>query len=152
MFAIAVIDSPTVVGFVHFAQRVPRTPVYVRMRFRGPPGEVHAIHIHKWGDTRRGCESLGPHYDPKGNTHGSVFVPKRPRHAGDLINNLTFDQDGWFEYAYMDPMLNVESIVGRSVVIHAGEDDLGLGGDAESLKTGNAGQRIACAVIGRSEK
>ena len=35
----------------------------------------------------------------------------------------------------------------ESVVIHAGEDDLGKGGDKESLITGNLA-RIACAVIG----
>jgi len=36
------------------------------------------------------------------------------------------------------------------VVIHAGKDDLGKGGDEGSLKTGNAGGRVACAVIGRA--
>jgi len=34
------------------------------------------------------------------------------------------------------------------LVIHADKDDLGLGDNAESLITGNAGKRIACAVIG----
>ena len=40
-----------------------------------------------------------------------------------------------------------QSIVGRAVVLHAGRDDLGRGGDEGSLKTGNAGPRIACCTL-----
>ena len=32
-------------------------------------------------------------------------------------------------------------------MIHEGEDDLGLGGNAESLITGNAGARLGCCII-----
>ena len=42
--------------------------------------------------------------------------------------------------------------MGRGLIIHADKDDCGQGGNLESLKTGNAGKRIACAVIGYSKE
>ena len=38
---------------------------------------------------------------------------------------------------------------GRSIVVHAGQDDLGQGGDEGSRSTGNAGKRIDCCLIKR---
>ena len=119
-----------------------------------PANETHAIHIHEFGDTTDGCKSLGPHYNPHGTTHGTIFIKDMARHAGDLINNFTTDKDGKFTFEYTDDLPTLygeDSILGRSIVIHKGEDDLGLGKGKmreESLKTGNAGERIVCGVIG----
>jgi Cu-Zn family superoxide dismutase len=86
-------------------------------------------------------------------THGS---PKydMPRHVGDLINNVKFNRDGLFIHEYYDCLLNLfteESIYGRSIVIHEGEDDLGQGGHDDSKTTGHSGKRMGCAIIGRAK-
>ena len=39
------------------------------------------------------------------------------------------------------------NITGKAIVIHEGEDDLGLGEDTGSTVTGNAGGRSGCCVI-----
>lgn len=40
------------------------------------------------------------------------------------------------------------SIIGRAVVVHEEEDDLGLGGKPDSKTTGHAGGRLGCGIIG----
>jgi Cu-Zn family superoxide dismutase len=40
------------------------------------------------------------------------------------------------------------NIIGRGLIIHADEDDCGLGDYHDSSTTGHSGKRIACAIIG----
>lgn len=40
------------------------------------------------------------------------------------------------------------SIIGRTLVVHADPDDMGVGGHELSKTTGNAGARVACGVVG----
>ena len=151
-------------GAVTFHQCLESKGTHVKINLRNfEPNKKHAIHIHEYGDERKGCVSLGAHWNPTGTTHGSIFYDM-PSHAGDMINNLRSDKSGKFKYTYYDPRITLkggidESIIGRSVVIHHGQDDLGLGGvdppnnkiRVKSLKTGNAGKRMACAIIGRAK-
>lgn len=67
------------------------------------------------------------------------------RHRGDFGNVLADAYGHCRSVVIAD--VRVEEILNRTFVIHAGEDDLGKGGDSESLKTGNAGKRIACGII-----
>ena len=47
-------------------------------------------------------------------------------------------------------LTGMNNIIGRSIVCHKDEDDLGRGGFPDSKTTGHAGSRLACGVIGRS--
>uniref|UniRef100_A0A2C9KPW1 Superoxide dismutase [Cu-Zn] n=1 Tax=Biomphalaria glabrata TaxID=6526 RepID=A0A2C9KPW1_BIOGL len=113
------------------------------------PG-LHGFHVHQYGDSTNGCTSAGPHFNPFGKTHGGPT--DEVRHVGDL-GNLTAGSDGVAHFEIKDHLVKIHgehTVVGRSLVVHAGIDDLGKGvGEQkeESLKTGNAGARVACGVI-----
>ncbi|KAK4875851.1 hypothetical protein RN001_012273 [Aquatica leii] len=111
------------------------------------PGN-HGFHIHVFGDISNGCLAAGPHFNPYAKTHGSPSAHNR--HVGDL-GNIVAGPDGVAKIQIKDHQISLGGetcIIGRAVVVHAGEDDLGLGGNEESLKTGNAGGRLGCGVIG----
>ncbi|KAL7010196.1 SOD-1 superoxide dismutase (Cu-Zn) [Cystobasidiomycetes sp. EMM_F5] len=85
---------------------------------------------------------------PTGSKHGAPDAAER--HVGDL-GNVKTDGSGVAHLNITDKHLSLfgkNSIIGRTVVIHAGTDDLGKGDNEETFKTGNAGGRNACGVIG----
>lgn len=72
------------------------------------------------------------------------------RHVGDL-GNVIADKDGVAVIAIQDKFVSLSGhtcVIGRAVVLHENEDDLGRGGFSDSLTTGHAGSRLACGVIG----
>lgn len=146
--AIATFNGPIVWGNIIFMPAHKGSQVSFELR-GFDANSVHAIHIHEFGDITKGCKSLGGHWNPQNRRHGSIRLDGDDRHAGDLINNLNADARGEVSHTYHDPLVVPSRILGRSVVIHEGRDDLGRGRDAESLITGNAGGRMACAIIGR---
>jgi len=108
----------------------------------------HGFHIHQFGDYSSGCGSTGGHFNPFGKEHGGPEDTER--HAGDL-GNIVADGKNAVKVDLKDchiPLSGPNSIIGRAVVVHAGEDDLGRGGHDDSKTTGHAGGRLACGVIG----
>ena len=45
-------------------------------------------------------------------------------------------------------LIGPQSVIGRSIVVYSGEDDLGKGGHENSLINGNAGDIVGAGVIG----
>ena len=143
--AISVLEhSDTVKGTIMFKQKG-EGPTLIVGKITGlEPGE-HGFHVHEFGDLSDGCASAGGHYNPDGVEHGNL----EEGHVGDL-GNVTASEDGIANISIVAERISLmgeRSIVGRAVVIHSKQDDLGKGGDDESLKTGNAGDRLACGVI-----
>lgn len=136
--------SDAVKGTILLMQ-APNTPTLIKGTITGLEPGLHGFHIHEFGDMSDGCKSMGGHYNPDNVNHGDLIEG----HVGDL-GNIEADEDGKAEFSIKAKRVDLigdRSVVGRGIVVHADEDDLGQGGDEESLKTGNAGDRLACGVI-----
>ena len=109
------------------------------------PNSQHGFHIHEKGDcSAPDGTSAGGHFNPGHSEHGSVDAPVH--HGGDMPN-ITADAQG---NAHIDGPVasNVNvgkgdefDILGRGLIVHADPDDY------KTQPTGNAGARLACAVI-----
>jgi Cu-Zn family superoxide dismutase len=106
------------------------------------PGK-HGFHLHELGDcSAEDFTSTGGHFNPTEAPHGGPA--DRVRHAGDF-GNIEVGEDGVGHFELTSDMITVaagpNTVVGRAVILHEGEDDL------ESQPTGAAGGRIACGVV-----
>ncbi len=144
-------NKNNIYGFIKFKEF--ENKVKVMYEIFGLTNGEHGFHIHECGDLTDGCTSACAHFNPYKQNHGGR--KSNIRHVGDLgnINSTNGVSKGYFYDKLIS--LNYKSkscIIGRSIVIHQDKDDLGKGGDKESLITGNAGKRVACGVIGITNK
>jgi Cu-Zn family superoxide dismutase len=107
----------------------------------------HGFHIHETGvcDDAGGFKSAGGHFAPGQHQHG--FMAEHGPHAGDMPNQFSA-ADGTLRAHVLNPNVtltdgpaSVFDADGSALVIHADPDDY------STQPAGNAGDRIACAVI-----
>ena len=135
-------------GTVYFNQENEKAPVSITGEITGLAAGLHGFHVHEFGDNTNGCTSAGPHYNPFCKEHGAPTDENR--HLGDLGNIEANGSDPTL-IKICDQKISLygcNSIIGRTIVVHADPDDLGQGGHELSKSTGNAGARIGCGIIG----
>lgn len=146
--AVAVFATSDVVG-ESVALNVPGGMEIIATFTKLPPGK-HGFHIHNAGDLRgSGCAGACSHWHV--GPHRAHGPDPKSGHTGDLGNvELTEDKSRRMKtYRYFLAGVKVADLWGRSLIVHADEDDLGLGDHDDSKTTGHSGARIACALWGR---
>jgi Cu-Zn family superoxide dismutase len=129
-------------GVVNFVQSGDKVMVSLEIKGLKPNAE-HGFHIHEKGDCSSGDGmSTGGHFNPLTKGHGAHGVNEH--HAGDLPA-LKADANGSVKMNFESKTITVGSgatdIIGRGMIVHRDPDDY------KTQPTGNAGPRIACAVI-----
>jgi Cu-Zn family superoxide dismutase len=120
----------------------------VTYAFEGLTPGRHGFHVHENGDCGPGPDgtlggAAGEHLAPSGSPHGAQTAAAGQRHEGDF-GNVEAGTDGRAAGTFVDAVATLEgtsSIVGKAVVVHAGEDDL------TSQPGGEAGDRVGCGVV-----
>lgn len=141
-------DRNVVSGVVEFTQRNPNSSVTVNVYIKNISPGKHGFHIHASGNISEGAKTLCSHYNPHNKKHGGRNDPEA--HLGDL-GNVIADKNGEVYESFEAKYLRLDgpySILGRSVVVHQDEDDLGLGTEKDSKTSGHSGQRILWGIIG----
>ena len=134
----------TTSGSVQFTQKGDRVQVSGEVRGLKPNAE-HGFHVHEKGDcSAPDATSAGGHYNPGGRPHGRHGAGAH--HTGDLPS-LKADANGVARFSFESASISVGAgagdITGRGLIVHRDPDDY------TTQPTGNAGARLACAVITR---
>ena len=109
------------------------------------PNAEHGFHIHETGDcSSADGSSAGEHFNPHNTAHGRYAYGTQ--HAGDLPS-LRSNSSGVANVHYETPQISLvkgnHNILDKALIVHEDADDF------VSQPSGNAGARLACAVIRR---
>ena len=112
--------------------------VHVKITASGLTPGKHGFHVHENAIQSLDFKSAGGHFNPMDKQHG--LENPQGSHVGDMPN-LVVEPDGTVEAELMIQHATLEkdqpnSILGRSLIIHAGEDD------GKSDPAGNSGDRV----------
>jgi Cu-Zn family superoxide dismutase len=161
--AMLVDPSGAPVGTAMFVER--HGGVEIALEVHGVEPGRHGLHLHANGACAPGPDpsgaiipfgAAGGHFDPGATmNHDAPEAPPTVGHAGD-VPNIDVDEDGNGHLVYLNPDVSLaeagsgadhdaHGIVGRSIVLHAGEDDY------MTDPAGASGARIACGVIEEHE-
>lgn len=118
--------------------------VEIKGHLSGLKSGHHGMHMHTIGDCSDpadGFKKAGPHFNPDETQHGGMGHG----HAGDL-GNIEVNSKGKANFSIKTYQFSLDKnsqkyIVGRSVMIHADQDD------EKTDPAGNSGARILCGVI-----
>lgn len=135
------------VGFAKLTQRDGDVVVKVRVHDLAPG--FHGFHVHTIGACTPDFGAAGGHFNPGGANH--------PNHAADMPV-LLVKADGTGEARFDTDRYRIEELFdadGSALMIHANPDNYANiptdrydpDPDASTLSTGDAGSRIACAVL-----
>lgn len=136
-----------VTGLVQISQKSGEASATFNLNLAGLTAGKHGFHVHEKGDLNNNCKGAGGHFNPFKKSHSSPNSVER--HVGDL-GNVVADAAGNVVTQIKDSQATLRgdvNILGKALVIHEGEDDVGQGGNSGSLVTGNAGARAGCCII-----
>jgi Cu/Zn superoxide dismutase len=149
--ATVVDQAGAVVGHVELVDEGGRTRV--RAEVSGLAPGFHGFHVHEGSECAGDFTSAGGHLNPTASGHGA--------HVGDMPV-LHADRDGRARASFVTDHFTVDDVVGRTVMVHAGRDNLAniperyrssaegappAGPDAMTLATGDSGGRVACGAV-----
>ena len=136
------VSGSDVRGTVVFTQQ--DSGILIETNLSGLEPGLHGFHVHQFGDcSATDASSAGDHFSPHDRRHGDPGGDPGERHVGDL-GNIEANQDGLAQVSKSDYVITFDgenSILGKSILVHSGEDDL------TSQPSGESGEPVACGVI-----